>query len=242
MIYNQKDNYFSENASKSDIEASFMVVQKNNKLRSLTKSKKTLLNSSNGKVMNMPIDETLCIDWYLIETITWPDGYVSVEETYLYTTCPPSGGGGGGGGEEEPEPIVEFGQSDDTPIGATMEESSSEIKIVNVSWYCYKVNGTDLKFKSYEKIKIGPPLIGTQWLIANISHTSMSPEGTIEGQNISSILNWAEGETTMNSAWAKMKLNFKDKRTYHWKGILRTRYSPDINAARSWGVYELLGH
>ncbi|MFD0940030.1 hypothetical protein [Pedobacter boryungensis] len=75
-------------------------------------------------------------------------------------------------------------EADDTPIGATIEESSSEQKIVNVSWYCYKVNSADLKFKSHEKIKIEPEIIGTRWLVSSISHTSMSPEEMDTNQHI----------------------------------------------------------
>ena len=99
IIYNEKDNYYSKTAMNSDIEASFIVGQNNNALRSLAKSKKMRSNSSDGRLMNMPIDETLCIDWYWIETITWPDGYVSVDETYLYTTCSSPGHSGSGGSD-----------------------------------------------------------------------------------------------------------------------------------------------
>ena len=195
--------------------------------------------------MNHQIAEEVCIDWYQGETITGPDVQVSVYETYLYTVCStPDGNSSGGDGSnnwEEPEPIVEFGEADDTPLSMIMEENSIENKIVNVSWYCYKVNTQNLRFKSYEKIKIVPPIMGSQWLISDISHTSMALEGTIAGQTVDYILNWSQGETTMNSAWAKMTLNFKDKRTYTYKNTTRTRYSADITAARSWGVYELVG-
>ncbi|NQX31802.1 hypothetical protein HQN85_08700 [Pedobacter boryungensis] len=243
MVYNAQKGYFKEQRSVAEINQLFKG------LNNVSSPAKTATLKINGKVMSDEggggmSDEPTCTDWYWVEPIYDGNGNIIGEVwTYLNRTCSTTGGGdGGSGSENEPEPIVEFGEADDTPIGATIEESSSEQKIVNVSWYCYKVNGKNLRFKSYEKVKIEPPIMGTQWLVADITHTSMSPEGSIEGQGISPILNWSQGETTMNSAWAKMKLNFKDKRTYYWKGILRTRYSPDINAARAWGIYELIGY
>lgn len=234
IAYNAEKNHFTKSIDDEQVKNLYSNTLKANANRNSTGG----TNASKGKVMVVEDD---CTAFYLLET--WYNEYgeiIEIYQHYLYTICEGMIDGGGEE-EEEPEPIVEFGEADDTPLSMIMEENSNENKIVNVSWYCYKVNTQNLRFKSYEKIKIVPPIIGSQWLISDISHTSMTLEGTIAGQTVDYILNWSQGETTMNSAWAKMTLNFKDKRTYTYKNTTRTRYSADITAARSWGVYELVG-
>lgn len=216
MIYNQKDNYFSENASKSDIEASFMVVQKNNELRSLAKSKATLSNPSGGKIMNMPIDETLCIDWYLIETITWPDGYVSVDETYLYTTCPSVGGGGGGGGSEpEDEPLWGdvINQSDITTIDtAALHLANIDSKEKEFNWKVYSAPG-GIEFTARQKIYLKTQAF-VIWTVDHLDNVGISSTGNTQdskGWDVSpSVISWSD-----LSSWsfAKGTLKFKDNRS-----------------------------
>lgn len=54
-----------------------------------------------GRAPMAPAEE-ICIDWYLVTTVYWPDGTTEVYEEYLYTQC--YGGTGGGGGGAPPSP------------------------------------------------------------------------------------------------------------------------------------------
>lgn len=237
VVYNRDKDYFNA-LTNSIVESSFKTAEKNKTIKPLSE----IGSKSKDKTMLIK-DEPNCIDWYW--TVYALDEYGNplyiISETYLYTTCP-DGVSDPQPEPEEPEPIVEFGEPDDTPIGITTEQSSEGKKIFNVSWYCYKISGRTLRFKSYEKIETVRDIMGPNWLISNITHSNITPEGTIDGQTASCILNWSQGETNMTSTWAKMTLNFKDKRTLIYRGVLRTHYSPDITASRSWGVGDLINN
>lgn len=227
IIYNENDNYFSKTATKSDIEASFMIGQKNNELRSLAKSKATLSNPSGGKIMNMPIDETLCIDWYLIETITWPDGYVSVDETYLYTTCPSVGGGGGGGGSEpEDEPLWGdvINESNIDPIDtAALNLANINSKEKEFNWKVYSAPG-GIEFTARQKIYLKTQAF-VVWTIDHLDNIGISSTGSSQdsrGWSVSpSVVSWTD-----SSSWnfAKGTLTFKDTRSKMKYGTLANRY------------------
>lgn len=232
MIYNQKDNYFSENASKSDIEASFMVVQKNNELRSLAKSKKTLLNPSNGKVMNMPIDETLCIDWYLIETITWPDGYVSVEETYLYTTCPPSGGGGGGGTNPE-EFIPDFGQATDILESSNIQFENDTARLKKDVWIF--LNAETFDFKSRELIYQVKTSYSGGWVFGAITHDSHYVVGDVYYGDVS--IEGFKWEKTQSLQSVSASVEFRTKIVFDTPFGVGTKYGDMEFSIHNWNSW-----
>lgn len=222
IIYNGKDNYFSKTATKADIEASFMTGQKNNELRSLAKSRATLSNPTNGKIMNMPIDETLCIDWYLIETITWSDGSTSVDETYLYTTCPSGGGGGGGGTEPEDEPLwgEVINESDITPIDtAALNLANIDSKEKEFNWKVY-IAPDGIEFTARQKIYLKTQAF-VVWTVDHLDNIGISSTGNTQdskGWDVSpSVVSWSD-----LSSWgfAKGTLTFKDNRSKMRNSIL----------------------
>lgn len=107
IIYNAKNNYFSE-VTTIDIEATFMVSEKNNELKSLAKGKKMTSKGANGKVMVRQDEPPVCTDWYWT-TYTydqWGNITSILSEVYVYTTCEENGGG-----DVEPNP-----EEEDIPI------------------------------------------------------------------------------------------------------------------------------
>lgn len=203
--------------------------------------KKTFRASDIPKKISTEIN---CIDWYLVTRIYINGVLQETVEEYMYTTC----------GDDQylmptnldPDPDsyfdyndninINFGEADDEGISIVPEVASTGEKKYVVSWYPYKAEGGTLKFKSFERIKL-LGLLGN-WTVDDVSHISLNPEGVVNGQNVEAVLNYSDDIST--EYWAKMKLSFKDKRTYMKRGVSQVSISDDVVAQRAWGVPELL--
>lgn len=175
MIYNQKDNYFGETASKSDIEVSFMVAQKNKELMSLAKSKEKLHNNANGKVMVAENTPVVCTDWYWVIYICDDEGNFLelIDEIYLNTTCTEGTGDGGGGGNEIGivDPIVlDFGQATDILESSSIQFENDTARSKKDVWIFLKAGTFD--FKSREVINQVKTTHSGGWLFGGITHDS----------------------------------------------------------------------
>ncbi len=182
IIYDEKNNYFSDNLSSSEIEKTLNTSIKNSATKSLAKSKEMTLTKSGGqgKLMNHQISEEVCIDWYLIETITWPDGQVSVYESYLYTACYTPGGSGssGSGGTNQTQQIVvDFGQATDILESSSIQFENDTARLKKDVWIF--LNAETFDFKSRELIYQVKTAHSGGWVFGGITHDSHYVVGNV---------------------------------------------------------------
>lgn len=184
IIYNEKNDYFS-NSTSSDVEAAFLITQKNNKIKSLAKSKEALSKTSKEKVMRTEVAEDICVDWYLIETITYSDGQIAVYETYLYTICSTSGngpGGGGGGSNDQDQNCSDANQESEVVtisqnISSLVETTSAETRTKIYKWKFLENAHGMWNYISTEKGT--HKKVGGHWEWDKLEHLTHGRNGTV---------------------------------------------------------------
>ena len=182
-------------------------------------------------------DEPNCIDWYWVEPIYNGNGNMIGEVwTYLNRICSTTGGGNGSsGGENEQELTFVWGIVDDSDGSNTLLSiDSAGNEKHNINWTCYKINGNQLLFQSYERVTIGRYGYSNYYWIEGTQHENITPNGSLDnGESAELLLNVATDLSTPE--YAQMELSVKEKRTITLNNRTTVKTSGPVTArSRAW--------
>jgi hypothetical protein len=220
---------------------------------SYNNSGKTLLALKKPNT-GIKVEAEQCYDAYMVTYVYENGALIDVYQEYLgFEIChplqqyfdpehpsPPGNGGDMGSNVIN----ITWGESDDTDISASNTSTSDTTGVVSVAWYCYKVNGAGLRFKSYENVNYRKIRTGGLFHVyyvthslRSVQHVSMASEGMITGQDVSPI--FANSSDMTTSDLAKVRITFKDRREFLQNKVMVYKYSADLNSLKSWTKAQL---
>ncbi|MFA6276948.1 MAG: hypothetical protein WC622_09370 [Pedobacter sp.] len=107
-------------------------------------------------------------------------------------------------------------------------------EVHNINWTCYKINGNQLLFQSYEKVSIGRYGYSNYYWISGVQHQNITPAGDLgTGQSAELLLNSATDVST--TEYAQMELSVKERRTIIQNNKTNVKTSGPVTArSRAW--------
>lgn len=243
VAYNENKDYFNGSLTALAVQN----IYKNTLELSLAHKDMSVSRSNsnpNNKLMTLPAGG-YCIDWYLTTYMydEWGNIVEILSEIYLYTTCPEEGGGGGGGvdpdPEPEPEPTFTWGEVDDSDgFNTLLSIDTVGSEIHNINWTCYKINGNQLWFQSYEKVYIKKinAVVTDMYQFDKTVHQNITATGELDsGQSAELLLNVATDLSTPE--YAQMELSVKERRTITQNNKTTVKISGSATArSKAWSL------
>ncbi|WP_316769578.1 hypothetical protein [Pedobacter frigiditerrae] len=189
IIYNAKNDYFNGVVCNSDIEAAFMVGQKNKEIKSFTKNTDDVVSKvSKGKTMVRDGSPPVCIDWYWTTYAydDWGNIIEIISEVYLYTTCTEEDGGGGGGVDPiDPDDELNCSTANQEAdastasqnISSSIETSSADTRTKTYKW---KFLENAFGLWNYTSTERGThKKVGAEWRWEKLEHVIHGRNGTV---------------------------------------------------------------